>query len=97
MACNGYLDHPFKTRHVETEKELLSLLANRGGSVYKQTSSTASSCSLNDTLTRWRSFFYGWCFHIPPAAEEWLLGGGLVSLCSVEQTAQDLLAALHPH
>ena len=49
--CNGYLDHPFKNRHVETEKEILSLLANTGGLVYNQTSSSAYSCSNDDTLT----------------------------------------------
>ena len=31
--CIGYLDHPFKNKHVQTEKEILSLLANTGGSV----------------------------------------------------------------
>jgi hypothetical protein len=30
-SCNGYLDHPFKNRRIETEKEMLSLLANTGG------------------------------------------------------------------
>ena len=47
---NGYLGHPFKNRHVEREKDLHPLLANRGGWVYNQTSLTAYSCSNNDTL-----------------------------------------------
>jgi hypothetical protein len=33
------LEHPFKNKPFETEKELLSLLANTGRSVYNQTSS----------------------------------------------------------
>ncbi len=49
-GCSGYLDHPFKNRHVETEKELHPLLANTDGSVYNQTSSIADSCSNNNTL-----------------------------------------------
>jgi hypothetical protein len=32
-SCIGYLDHPFKNKPFETEKEILSLLANTGGSV----------------------------------------------------------------
>jgi hypothetical protein len=32
-ACIGYLEHPFKNKPFETEKELLSLLANTGGLV----------------------------------------------------------------
>jgi metal-dependent amidase/aminoacylase/carboxypeptidase family protein len=32
-TCTGYLDHPFKNKHVQTEKDLHSLLANTGGSV----------------------------------------------------------------
>jgi len=32
-ACIGYLDHPFKNKPIKTEKEILSLLANTGGSV----------------------------------------------------------------
>jgi hypothetical protein len=32
-TCIGYLEHPFKNKPFETEKELLSLLANTGGSV----------------------------------------------------------------
>jgi hypothetical protein len=31
--CIGYLEHPFKNKPFETEKELLSLLANTGRSV----------------------------------------------------------------
>jgi len=31
--CTGYLVHPFKNKPFETEKEILSLLANTGGSV----------------------------------------------------------------
>ncbi len=50
-SCSGYLDHPFKNRPLETEKDRHCLLANRGGSVYNQTSSTAFSCSNDDTLT----------------------------------------------
>jgi transposase InsO family protein len=49
-TCIGYLDHPFKNKHVEVEKELLPLLANTGGSVYNQTSSAADLCSNNNTL-----------------------------------------------
>jgi hypothetical protein len=33
MTCIGYLDHPVKNKPFETEKEILSLLANTGGSV----------------------------------------------------------------
>ncbi len=40
-----------KNRPFETEKELLSLLANTGGLVYNPKSSTAYSCSIDDTLT----------------------------------------------
>ena len=50
-GCTGYLVHPFKTRHIETEKDLLRLLANTGGLVYNPKSSTAYSCSNDDTLT----------------------------------------------
>ena len=32
-TCTGYLDHPFKNKHVQTEKDRHSLLANAGGSV----------------------------------------------------------------
>ena len=32
-TCTGYLDHPFKNKPFETEKQILSLLANTGGSV----------------------------------------------------------------
>ena len=51
QGCTGYLVHPFKTRHIETEKDLLRLLANTGGLVYHPKSSTAYSCSNDDTLT----------------------------------------------
>jgi hypothetical protein len=51
ISCTGYLDHPFKNRHCETEKDLHPLLANTGESVYNQISSIASSCSKDDTLT----------------------------------------------
>jgi hypothetical protein len=47
-ACNGYLDHPFKNMLLETEKDLLSRLANTAGLMYNQ-SSSASTCS-NDTM-----------------------------------------------
>jgi hypothetical protein len=39
----------------------------------------------------------GWCFYVSPAAEDWLLGCALLSLCSLDQTAPDLFAAGHPH
>ncbi len=45
----------------------------------------------------WRSFLYGWYDDLSPAAEEWLLGCALLSFYSLDQTAGDLLAALHPH
>ena len=45
-SCLLYL----KNRHVETEKELHPLLANADGSVYNLSSSTADSCSNNNTL-----------------------------------------------
>ena len=44
----GYLDHPFKNRHFGTEKEILSLLATKGASVYDQTPSATDSCLDND-------------------------------------------------
>src|SRR5262249_46477693 len=47
--CIGYLDHPFKNKPFETEKHRHSLLANGGGLVYTQTSSTAYSYSNSDT------------------------------------------------
>jgi hypothetical protein len=50
-ACTGYFDHPFKNKHVQTEKDLHSLLANTGWSVYYQMSSTADSCS-NNAISR---------------------------------------------
>jgi hypothetical protein len=49
-ACTGYLGHPFKYKPVETEKDPLPLLANRGGLVYNPKSSTASSCTNDDIL-----------------------------------------------
>jgi len=48
--CTGYLGHPFKNKHVETENDLLPLLANTDGSLYNQTSSTEYSYSNDDTL-----------------------------------------------
>ena len=33
IGCTGYLVHPFKNKHAQTEKELHSLLANTGGLV----------------------------------------------------------------
>ncbi len=39
-----------KTSPFGTEKDHLPLLANTGGSVYNQTSSTASSCTNDDML-----------------------------------------------
>ena len=50
-SCNGYLGHPFKNKPFETEKDLLPLLANTGRLVYNRQSSTAYSCSNNDTFT----------------------------------------------
>jgi hypothetical protein len=49
-CCIGYLDHPFKNRPFETEKDRHPLLANRGGLVYNQTLSQAYACLNNDTL-----------------------------------------------
>src|SRR5215469_2086483 len=49
--CNGYLDHPFINMPFETEKDPLPLLANSGGSLYNQTSLTASSCLNNAIFT----------------------------------------------
>jgi hypothetical protein len=51
QPCIGYLDHPFKNKPFETEKDLLRLLANTGGLVYNPKSSTAYSCSTDDTRT----------------------------------------------
>ena len=31
LSCIGYLDHPFKNKHVEREKDLIPLLTNTGG------------------------------------------------------------------
>jgi hypothetical protein len=50
-SCTGYLDHPFKNKHSETEMDLHPLLANTEESLYNQISSTASSCSKDDTFT----------------------------------------------
>ena len=50
-SCTGYLEHPFKTRHVEAEKDLLPLFANTGEFVYTLKSSPASSSSHNDIFT----------------------------------------------
>lgn len=41
-GCTGYLGHPFKNEHVETENDRLSLLANTKGLVYNPKSSIAS-------------------------------------------------------
>ena len=41
--CTGYLDHPFKNKPFETEKDLLPLLANAGRSVYNPKLSPAYS------------------------------------------------------
>ena len=40
-TCNGYLDHPFKNKPLETEKDLLRRLANTAGLVYNPKSSPA--------------------------------------------------------
>ncbi len=50
-ACNGYLGHPFKNLPIENENDPPSLLANIERWVYNHTSSTACSCSIDDTLT----------------------------------------------
>src|SRR5215471_2236855 len=39
VTCTGYLDHPFKNRLFETEKDFHPPLANTGGSVYNSKSS----------------------------------------------------------
>jgi hypothetical protein len=44
----------------------------------------------------WRSFCYGWYVDPSPAPLGWLLGGAFLALCSLDQTARFLLAALHP-
>ena len=44
-----------------------------------------------------RSFFYGSCFYLSPAAEGLLLGCTLLSLCSLDKTAENLLAAGNPY
>ncbi len=50
-SCTGYLDHPFKNKPCEAEKDHLPRLANTGWSVYNQTSSTEYSCSNNAIFT----------------------------------------------
>jgi hypothetical protein len=50
-ACTGYLGHPFKNRHLETQKDSLRLLAHTGGLMYNQTSFTAYSCSNKENFT----------------------------------------------
>jgi hypothetical protein len=50
-ACTGYLDHPFKNKPFETEKDLLPLLANAGRSVYNPKLSLAYSYSYTDIFT----------------------------------------------
>jgi hypothetical protein len=96
-TCTDYLDHPFKTRPFETEKDLFLLLANTGRWVYNQSPITAYSYSNNDTLTCWRSCFYGSHFNTSPASEGELTGYVLLSLCSLDETTQDLPAALLTH
>jgi hypothetical protein len=61
--------------------------------VYNQTSFTVCSCSNTDTFMEWRSFLYGWCGDPSPAAEGWLLACALLALCSLDQTAEDLITA----
>src|SRR6266567_305301 len=79
------------------ERDLPPLLAHTGGLVYNPKSSPAYSCSNNDIFTRWRSFCYGSYFHHSSAAEGWPLGCAHLSLCSLDQTARDLLAVGNPH
>ncbi len=50
-TCNGYLDHPFKNKHLETDQVLPPLLANTGELVYNPRVVIATSCSNDDTLT----------------------------------------------
>ena len=50
-CCTGHLEHPFKTRHVKAEKDLLPLFANTGGLGYNLKSSPAYSSSHNDMFT----------------------------------------------
>ena len=45
FPCTGYLDHPFENKPVKTGKDLLRLLANRGGWMYNPKLSPAYSCS----------------------------------------------------
>lgn len=49
--CTGYLDHPFRNKPFETEKNLLPLLANPVGWMYNPKLSRAYSCSYNDIFT----------------------------------------------
>src|SRR5215469_16549483 len=52
VTCNGYLDHPFKKKNPSRLRMITSpLVANTEWLVYNPKSSTASSCSKNDTLT----------------------------------------------
>ena len=44
----------------------------------------------------WRSFLYGWYFSLSPAPLGRLLGGAHLAFRSLDQTAKDFLAALHP-
>jgi putative transposase len=44
-SCTGYLGHPFKNKHLETEKIFYPLLANAGGLVYNPKLSPAYRCS----------------------------------------------------
>ena len=79
------------------EKDFLSLLANAGGSVSNQTSSTADSCLDNAIFMEWRSFLDGWCCETSPAPLGWLLGGSRLLLYSLDKTVQNLLAVRNPH
>jgi len=47
----SYLGHPFQNEPFESEKDLLSQLANTGGLVYNPKSSSAYSCSNDEILT----------------------------------------------
>src|SRR5438876_543207 len=47
-SCTGYLDHPFKNKHVQTEKDLLFLLAR-----LVRTWQQALLIVQSDTLLRW--------------------------------------------
>jgi hypothetical protein len=96
-SCTGYLGHPLKNMDFETENDLPPLLANTGRSVYNQTSSYNILMLERRYSHIWSSFCYGWCFDISPVAEGGLLGCALLSLCSLYETARDLLAARNPH